>query len=238
MDLTAALRQARSTEERYEFIRRYVTEWLGVPLQDWYGYTERELCKAEELLGVRLPPAVRDFYLMLGRRRELTGNQDQVVPPGWEDESAQVLVFRVENQHCAEWGIPAHLLHLADPPVWYWANGAPGEPEPWRPFLESFSLAAVEIVLSESLFADHGLCDNREWDEDAGRALRERYERLPIPAYPAWWATSDEPPIRWYAGPDVILREDAEQWVWVRARTARALRSAREALLGEWNLDR
>ncbi|WP_119726410.1 hypothetical protein [Thermomonospora amylolytica] len=63
-----------------------------------------------------------------------------------------------------------------------------------------------------------------------------RYERLPMPDYPMW-AVPEGSPIRWFTGPDVIIRDDAREWVWVRARTAEALQAVREALLGDWLMD-
>jgi hypothetical protein len=56
-----------------------------------------------------------------------------------------------------------------------------------------------------------------------------------VPDYPMWTRWPAGPQTRWFAGPDVILREDAATWVWVRARTPAALIPVREAMPGDWN---
>jgi hypothetical protein len=63
-----------------------------------------------------------------------------------------------------------------------------GDGNPWRPFLDSFSLAAVELVLAESLLGRAGLHANLSVDDNAQIArLEAACERLPFPDYPAWW---------------------------------------------------
>lgn len=231
-ELAGAVRQR---EGAWGFIARFTAEWL-VPLADGDGFAEDELQAAERRLGLRLPDAVRELYALLGRRDDLTSNQDALLPPrrlGFDD-SGQALVFRVENQGCAQWGIPVHGLHLPDPPVLLRLDGLASRPEPWRPFLERFSLACVEMVLSESVLGpDSDGLDNRECDEAAVRILETRYARLPMPDYPMW-AVPEGPPIRWYGGPDVLIRDDARTWLWVRARTPEALQAVRDALPGDW----
>lgn len=49
---------------------------------------------------------MREAYLLFGRRPDLTARQDPLVPPRELsfDDSGTAVVFRVENQYCAEWG--------------------------------------------------------------------------------------------------------------------------------------
>ena len=61
-------------------------------------------------------------------------------------------------------------------------------------FLGSFSLAAVEMVLSESLVGRAGCHGNRPLDDEADNVrLDALYERLPLPDYPAWVAARGAP---------------------------------------------
>jgi len=142
------------------------------------------------------------------------------------------LVYRIENQGCSSWGIRVSDLGLADPPVVF--DGYPDR-RPWRPFLESFSLAAVEMVLYEAIFTgDEGCNDNCELYEADIVRLEELYERLPFPDYPAWWQPEVSQGIRWFGGLDVLLREDSRNWLWVLARNTESLTRVRNALPGDW----
>jgi hypothetical protein len=104
---------------------------------------------AEQRIGAELPAALREAYLLFGRRPDLTARQDRLVPPrelGFDDPGTAV-VFRVENQYCAEWGVAAAGLASTDPPVYVRDRSRGG----WEPFLDRVSVACVEMVLSEVL---------------------------------------------------------------------------------------
>jgi hypothetical protein len=214
------------------FIEWFAREWL-TPLRDSDGCTAEEVAAAEERLGLRLPGSLVAFYQMLGRRRDLTSNQDRLIPLNSLTVEDGLLIYRIENQGCASWGVRVSGQWQADPPVVF-CEGY-GDGTPWRPFLKSFSLAAVEMVLYEAVFGDAvGRHDNRELgDADIAR-LEEKYERLPFPDYPAWWQPEVPQAIRWFGGPDILLREDSHSWLWVLARSAASLADTREALPGEW----
>jgi hypothetical protein len=64
--------------------------------------------------------------------------------------------------------------------------------------------------------------------------LEELYERLPFPDYPGWWQPEVQSGIRWFGGPDVLLREDSRTWLWVLARSTTSLARVRDALPGDW----
>ena len=123
-------------------------------------------------------------------------------------------------------------MESADLPVVF---GGYRDGSPWRRFLGSFSLAAVEMVLSEAIIAGaEGCHDNRALDDADIVRLEEKYERLPLPDYPGWWQPEVQAGVRWFGGPDVLLREDSRTWLWVLARSAASLASVRDALPGEW----
>jgi hypothetical protein len=218
----------------WRFIRRFAESWL-TPLTDADGWSEADLRAAEERLKIRLPTALREAYALLGRREDLTSVQDRLLGPNRlvVDETGEVLVFRVENQSVACWGVPLAATQQPDPPVVLRRSVLDAWDAGWEPYLEQFSLACVEMVLSESLFAGAlDLGDNRALDPAAAALLEQRFARLAIPDYPLWAQPGGL--VRWFAGPDVILRDDGGIWLWVRARTAAALKVVRAALPGEW----
>jgi hypothetical protein len=179
---------------------------------------------------------MREAYALFGRRRDLTSLQDRLLDPHELrlDESGEVLVFREENQGVTSWGVPTARLAEPDPPVVFWLDALDHRGRGWRPFLDRFSLACVELVLSEALFADPvELSDDRAIDDGAVALLEERFTRSAIPDYPMWTGGGST---RWFTGADVILRDDADTWVWVRARTPTALAATRAALPGDWSI--
>ncbi|MEU7894194.1 hypothetical protein AB0B45_15195 [Nonomuraea sp. NPDC049152] len=214
------------------FIRRFATAW-STPLSEGDGYDAADLDAAEQRLGLRLPTILREAYALLGRRGDLTSNQDRLLTPEelYIDDTGQVLVYRLENQHVAEWGVPLDALERKDSRTVYRTSMADRSAELWAPWLDRLSLAFVEIVLSETLIAEEELFNFLDLAPGDIALVEAAYERLAMPAYPA-----DEPSIVWFAGPDVLLRQDAGVCLMVRARTTEALDEVYETLDGEWNL--
>ena len=102
----------------WRFIRRFAESWL-TPRGDDDGWTEVELRAAEQRLGVRLPAAICQACALFGRRHDLTSRQDRLLSPGELeiDRTGDVLVYRVENQSVAVWGVPLAAMGRPDPPV-------------------------------------------------------------------------------------------------------------------------
>ena len=227
-----SLARVRDPGSAFAFIEWFAREWL-VPLQDGDGCTVGEVAAAEERLGLRLPASLAAFYRLLGRRRDLTSHQDRLVALNSLTVEDGVLVYRIENQGCASWGVRVPDLGLADPPtVVYGDYESDGS---WRPFLDSFSLAAVEMVLYEAVMPGRpGWYDDRDLDEADVVRLEHLYERLPFPDYPAWWQPEARLVIRWFGGPDVLLRQNGRTWLTVLARSPASLARVRDALPGQW----
>ena len=220
-------------EDTWLFIRDFADGWLS-PLGADDGCGEDELAAVEQRLGVRLPAAIREAYALLGKRPDLTSNHDCLLSPEEidVDYTEEALIFRTENQGAASWGVPLDQLHEADPPVAIRMHMADWHDESWDAWLPRFSLACVEIVLSESLHSSTALRGFKRQTADDTRLLEERFAPLPLPEYPT--SQTAVPPIRWYAGPDVLLRDDQRVHLWARARTPVALEDARHALPGDW----
>ncbi|MER5809086.1 SMI1/KNR4 family protein [Streptomyces sp. NPDC002033] len=217
----------------WEFIRGFVANWSEA-LGDDDGWGEADLVAAEERLGIRLPLALREAYLLFGRRRDLTSNHDVLLSPPelYVDEAKEALVFRHENQGAASWGILLDELVDEDPAVFIRADLADKAAERWDSWLERLSLCFVEIVLSESVQSEGELCDFLcDFDDDAMEVLEQNCARLPFPAYPMG---EEEHSIRWFLGRDVLLRDDDGMALLARGRTEAALNEIRDLLPGDW----
>lgn len=230
-DLAASL--AGGVESRsgaWTFIQGFAAQWVGAALGGDDGWTEADLDAAEERLGLRLPTALREAYLLFGRRQDLTSNHDVLLGPAelYVDGAKEALVFRHENQGAASWGILVDSLQDEDPAVFIRLDLADKSAERWEGWLERLSLCFLEIILSESLQADEATCDFLDPDGDSLELLETNSVRLPFPAYPIGEET------RWFLGQDVLLRDDDGAAVLARGRTAEDLDRMRDLIPGDW----
>ncbi|MFF2775599.1 SMI1/KNR4 family protein [Streptomyces sp. NPDC058052] len=230
-DLAASL--ARGVEGRdgaWSFVRDFAAHWAGAALVGDDGWTEDDLAAAEKRLGFRLPTALREAYLLFGRRRDLTCHHDVLLDPAelYVDDAGEALVFRHENQGTAIWGILLDSLQDDDPAVFVRLDLADKSAERWEDWLGRLSLGFVEIVLSESVQADEDVCDFLEPDGEDLALMEAHSVRLPFPAYPPGGA------IRWFLGRDVLLRDDDGAAVLARGRTAADLDRLRDLIPGDW----
>ncbi|MFE4172318.1 SMI1/KNR4 family protein [Streptomyces sp. NPDC056909] len=222
---------AESRAGAWDFIRGFVADWLR-PLGEDDGWAESDLTAAEGRLGLRLPLALREAYLLLGRRPDLTSNHDVLLSPAelYVDDAGEALVFRHENQGAASWGILLGELTAEDPAVLIRADLADKDAEKWEGWLERLSLAFVEIVLAESIQADGDLCDFLTDLDDHGTDVLERNcARLPFPVYPP----DETPGTRWFLAPDVLLC-DHGMGLFARGRTEADLDKIRDLIPGDW----
>ncbi|MFF4398755.1 SMI1/KNR4 family protein [Streptomyces sp. NPDC001480] len=232
-DLAASLaRGVESRSDAWSFVQGFAAHWAGA-LESGDGWTRADLDAAEERLGLRLPVAMREAYLLFGRRKELTSNHDVLLSPAelYVDDAEEALVFRHENQGAASWGILLDSLQDDDPAVFVRLDLADKSAERWEDWLERVSLCFVEIVLSESLHAGAELCDFLDPDDDSIELLEASSVRLPFPAYPPGEEANGT---RWFLGQDVLLRDDDGMAVLARGRTVEDLDRVRDLIPGEW----
>lgn len=90
------------------------------------GYSLIALKKAEARLGIRLPRALRDYYLLIGRHR-LNQAHNRLLAPTELLVGSRHLVFLEENQGVVSWGVAADT-NDDDPAVLQAQDAASG---PW-----------------------------------------------------------------------------------------------------------
>jgi hypothetical protein len=100
-------------------------DWVA-PLASGDGVSRDTLRAAGQHIGAELPAALREAYLLFDGCPDLTARQDRLVPPRelGLDDSGTTVVFRFENQYCAEWGVAAADLASADPVPCAWLQAA------------------------------------------------------------------------------------------------------------------
>ncbi|MEU0270266.1 SMI1/KNR4 family protein [Streptomyces sp. NPDC006307] len=223
-DIHAGLTRAlHDRAEAWRFIAGFAAYWQR-PLRPGDGCTPAEVEAAERRLGLRLPAALREAYLRFGRRGDLTGNHDTLLAPEELYVADGALVYRVENQGCAFWGVALEELDRDEPGTVMRTDLADASQERWEPWESSLTAACVEMVMSEVVLFDGGFCDYLETEAREIAAVERLFRELP----PVGRG------MRWFSGEDVLIRELEGFCVYARARTEAALERLREAVPGDW----
>jgi uncharacterized protein (TIGR02996 family) len=119
---------------------RYRTAFaaLARPLKPSDGFPEKRVAEAERRLGIRMPRALRDYYLLAGRFDRFNQAHDHLLPPEeWEGTSGKV-AFLVENQGVWQCSVKLNDPAGEDPPVvgeYLDSRDRWREPEPCSAFL-------------------------------------------------------------------------------------------------------
>ena len=95
---------------------------LGRTVKRKDGASDARIRRAETRLGLALPAALRDYYLVAGLASENREHNRLFMPEELLAESGH-LVFMEENQAVVHWGIPLVAPSKADPTVWQRVNG-------------------------------------------------------------------------------------------------------------------
>jgi uncharacterized protein (TIGR02996 family) len=106
----------------FDFNLRYQAAFaaLARPLRPKDGVPESRVARGERRLGIRLPRALRDYYLVAGRFDQFNVDvHDHLMPPeSWELDSG-IVEFLNENQGVARWGVKVNGPAGDDPPVFH-----------------------------------------------------------------------------------------------------------------------
>lgn len=109
---------------------RTIFETFGYPLTEREATPREELAAAEKRLGVKAPPALRDYYLVAGRERRFNVCCHRLMPPEeWRIDKHRLL-FIEENQVVCWWGVSTRNPASEDPPV---SQGINDDPVTWYP---------------------------------------------------------------------------------------------------------
>ncbi|PWU08551.1 MAG: hypothetical protein C5B50_29335 [Verrucomicrobia bacterium] len=130
--------------ENFEDLYRRTYAILGHSLTSRDGIPLDEFEAAEKRLGIRLPTALRAYYLVAGRERSLNHAHNRLCALGDWQMHAGKLVFMEENQWAVVWGIAAGGEQADNPPV-YQGPVVDGEPSGW--FLEERECSAFMVFM-------------------------------------------------------------------------------------------
>jgi hypothetical protein len=213
-----------------ELISSFLESWnVTQPGLD-LSLAENEVREAEYRLGLALPVALRWMLTNVGAGHNVIGRQDFLVHPRClEIDDQGVLVYRVENQHCAKWGVRVDEIGYLDPPV-IWKDLQAGAE--WCSYQQRLSVDLLEMVFNEAMLSPEANVLQTELASGAPPEL-DSLPRLAIPEH-VFWPLPEGPPVRWYGMRDCLIRNDGDVWLWAFGRTADDVNRATRAIPGEW----
>jgi hypothetical protein len=109
---------------------RTMYQTFGYPLTGRTALPSEVLTTVEKRLGVRVPAALRDYYLIAGRERRFSACHNRLLPPAKWTIDKHRLIFMEENQGVVWWGVSTRNPGSDDPPV---SQGINDEPITWHP---------------------------------------------------------------------------------------------------------
>jgi hypothetical protein len=116
----------------YSIKYREAIETLAKPVTAEDGVPAGEIVAGEHRLDIRLPSALREYYLIAGQLERLNCAHNRLYSPRDWFVDAGKLVFMEENQQVVFWGISIGKDPVDDPPVLQGVNVA-GQPIEWHP---------------------------------------------------------------------------------------------------------
>ncbi len=227
----AATPSAARPADRWERLRGFVKKWYLTPLRPKDGNSQSEIDAAERALrkhhsGFRLPPVLREWYGLVGRR--LDGEcQDPPIPLAELTIRDGVLRFLRENQDCCDAGVRVEDCEQDDPPVVVdLGDAAPGvgwqeRGLPLSEFLLRHVLAETTLFGARSapfqaVLGDLGEDVQGGWLRGVSvKTIRVHYS--PLPVSDGLWS-DDESDSKLFGDADTILTR-----LFAAARTPKAL---------------
>ncbi len=194
--------------DRWRLLEGAVGRWFLVPPVAAWGVDMAQLDAAQRRLGLRLPPAVREWFERFGALADVWSLQDQLLAPDEFFVKNDVLALCVENQGVVEWGVRVSDLALDDPPV---VVSDPSGAKGWLVEADTTSRFALMSAATNAKWSDGvGFRANGQLTDVALAAIRCRYERLPFGDQT--WPTF---PSRLYGGDDLVVETHGDTWLWV-----------------------
>jgi hypothetical protein len=99
------------------FPYRAAFECFGYPLTQSSSLPGDSLRKTEDRLGVRIPLALRDYYLMAGNEKRFNCANHRFLHPSKWFVDGRHIVFLEENQSVVWWGVSTRTSNAIDPSV-------------------------------------------------------------------------------------------------------------------------
>jgi hypothetical protein len=143
---------------------------FGYPLTGRTALSPKVLTAAERRLGVRIPAALRDYYLVAGRERRFGACHNRLLPPHeWRIDKHRLL-FMEENQRVVWWGVSTRNPRSQDPPI---SQGVNDEPITWAREHRRCSAFLAVMLHYQAVSGGFRFCGRADAGDGPGYDLEE-----------------------------------------------------------------
>jgi hypothetical protein len=211
--------------ERWRLLTSLIALWRP-ELTPADGFSSGCVDEAEDRLKIPIPIALREWYLLAGKRKDIWSGQDEFLSPN-QLEVGEFLIIYVENQAVVQWGIRRGDLGQDDPPVFVSDDEVENS---WHLENESVTEFALQAFVSNLKWSRHNRCyANGAGNSKVLQVIEENYRRLPLPDWR--WPMF---PTRLFGDEDIVIEQNGEgDRVWLSActRTEEAFRKMERLVL-------
>lgn len=150
---------------------RTIFHMFGYPLTVRTALSSEMLAAEERRLGVRVPAALRDYYLVAGRERRFNSCLNRLLLPQKWTLDKQRLIFMEENQWVCWWGVSIRNPDSDDPPV---SQGINDEPITWYPEHRNCSVFLAVMLHYQAVSGGFRYCGRAYAPENSEYRFEER----------------------------------------------------------------
>jgi hypothetical protein len=128
---------------------------FGYPLSKRDSLSPDILRTAQKRLGIPIPPALRDYFLVAGGERRFSPCHNRLLAPAKWSIDKQRLVFMEENQRVVYWGVSIRNPDAVDPSV---SQGINEEPISWHPESKKLSVFLAVMLHYQAVSGGFSYC--------------------------------------------------------------------------------
>jgi len=140
---------------------------FGYPLTERSAISANMLAAAEKRLGVKIPRALQDYYLVAGRERRFGRCHNRLLAPEAWVVDRQRLIFMEENQAVILWGVSLRNPGADNPSVF---QGINDDPIQWALEHRKFSMFLAVMLHYQAVCGGFRFC--AQADAPDGSAYR------------------------------------------------------------------
>jgi hypothetical protein len=158
---------------RKTFSYRGIFERFGYPLTKSHALPRSLLARTEKRLGVHIPAALREYYLVAGNEKQFNRSNQRFLHPSKWFVNGKYLVFLEENQYVCWWGVSLKRRNATDPAV---AQGIRDEEIIWVTEARKCSFFLTMMLHYQAAFGGFPFCGSAAAPDNLHEMLKEDWD--------------------------------------------------------------